>query len=268
MSNLAMEYLAKTIWAIGPDFLSSMQAIAERENEIEARLTALEQKAGRELFGTEGVTIREDGIAVISIRGPLFRYANLMTAFCGATSYQTLARDIRAAEDNPAVTRLAFAIDSPGGEVNGCWELAKQIASVSKPTYAYIGGAGASGAYWTGSAADHVFAAETALIGSIGVMGQYQTSDERPGKKTYTIVSNQSPLKNAGPDSEQGRNEIQRVLNELAGVFIASVAKNRGVSVAKVESDFGRGSVFTGKEAEKRHMVDEICTFEEMLSLI
>jgi ClpP class serine protease len=51
-------------------------------------------------------------------------------------------------------------IDSPGGEVNGANELAQAIydARGKKPIVAYVGGAGASAAYWVASAADRVVA--------------------------------------------------------------------------------------------------------------
>jgi hypothetical protein len=65
-----------------------------------------------------------------------------------------------------------------------------------KPIIAYVGGTGASAAYWLASAADKVVISPTAVLGSIGVQVAYREAAAKAGEKTYRFVSSQSPNKN------------------------------------------------------------------------
>ena len=54
-------------------------------------------------------------------------------------------------------------------------------------------------------------------------------------------------------------------VDEYHKMFVAAVAKGRGVSVKAVRSDFGDGKVFQAKEAVSRGMADRIGTLDETL---
>lgn len=266
MPRSVIDAISATQWAITPEWLQTIATIAEREHEFANNLQALEQKLGRPLANTHEVTVR-DGVAIIPVVGPLFRRADFFTRISGATSYDTLARDIREASDSVGVHSIILNIDSPGGEVNGVSELAQQIYALRgrKKVIAYASGNMASAAYWIGSAADSIVASPTAVIGSIGALISMRVDAEDPKRKTYKFVSSQSPLKNASPDTEEGSREIQRRVNEMAGVFVESVAKHREISADEVLETYGQGTVFVGAEAKKRLMVDEIDIFETVL---
>ena len=106
-------------WAITETALHTILEIAARENESPQAVAA---KLGRDLQNTYQVTER-DGVAILPITGPLFRYANLFTKVSGASSYELIARDFTAALENPQIKAIILDIDSPGGEVNGVSEL-------------------------------------------------------------------------------------------------------------------------------------------------
>jgi ClpP class serine protease len=163
------------------------------------------------------------------------------------------------------VKSIILDIDSPGGEANGCSELADHIfeARGQKPIAAYIGGTGASAAYWIASACDRVFASDSAIIGSIGVQSALR-SEKNEGEIRF--VSSQSPNKNRDPATEEGAREVQAVIDGLAEVFILKVARNRGVGRETVLEEFGQGSVFVGAEAQKRGLIDEITTLESVIA--
>ena len=110
-------------WATTSDTLENIINIAKRQN---ANPEAIAAQLGRKLQNTYAVSVRNN-VAVIPIHGPLFRYANLFTVISGATSYELLARDFNEALENQEVKAILFDIDSPGGEVNGCSELADMI---------------------------------------------------------------------------------------------------------------------------------------------
>ncbi len=240
--------------------LRLMLSVVERHTDIEA----LEKIRGARLKTAEKAVIR-GGVGIIPVRGPLFKRANLMTEHCGATSYETVLRDFHQMLASDEVKSIVLDIDSPGGEANGCSELADHIfeARSQKPIAAYIGGTGASAAYWVASACDRVFASDSAIIGSIGVQSALR-SEKNEGEIRF--VSSQSPNKNRDPATEGGAREVQAVIDGLAEVFISKVARNRGVGRETVLEKFGQGSVFVGAEAERRGLIDEITTLESVIA--
>lgn len=258
---------AKTPWAITEDYLQTILDIAQRNTESPEAVAA---KLGRQLENTYDVEYRE-GVAILNIQGPLFRYANLFTEISGATSFEMLAQDFTAAVEDPAVRAILLNVDSPGGEANGNNELAEMIyqARGTKPIVAYIGGMGASAAYWISSAADRIVADQTALIGSIGVRTALiddSKAMEDAGLKEYVIVSSQSPYKHTDPADADDRGRIQTIIDDLASVFVAKVARNRGVSEDTVLSDFGQGDVMVASKAVDAGLIDGLGSFESVLA--
>ena len=248
-------------WAITTTALNNILEIAARNNETPEAVAA---KLGKKLQNSHDTTIR-DNVAVIPVIGPLFRYANLFTQVSGASSYEILAKDFTTALENAEVKAIVFNIDSPGGEVGGCAELAYMIynARGKKPIIAYASGDVCSGAYWIASATDQIVISPTSSIGSIGVVGVYR-HDKEPNN--IEIVSSQSPYKRLDPSTDIGRERLQRRIDELAGVFIRSVAQYRNVSDEHVQKKYGSGDVFVGDIAVQQGLAEKASTFEQLLS--
>lgn len=262
----ALALLTDSPWAILPSALETMVAIARREN---PPLESLEAEHGEPLEHTHAVTVR-DGVARIPVEGPLFRRADYFMRISGATSYDTLATDLAAALADPAVTAVVFDIDSPGGEVAGCDELAGHIYAARgvKPLTAYVSGSACSAAYWIASACDEIVAAPTAILGSIGTCVSYVDDAgfmEKNGFRRVQIVSSQSPRKNLDPATDEGRSELQVTLDALAEVFVATVARNREVAVAEVLERYGQGGVMVGADAVGAGLADALGSYEEVV---
>jgi len=257
---------SSTPWLIQREALQTILAIADRQGDVEA----LQTKLGRPLDNTRVVTMR-DGVAVIPVTGPIFRYANLFTEISGATSTGVLARDIQTAVENPYVRGIVLDFNTPGGEATGINELAKLIADVRgmKPIKAYVGGMAASAGYWLAAAADEIIVDEIAMLGSIGVVMSFLDTAERDAKsgvRSVDIVSSQSPDKRVDPNTDEGRAKVQATVNALAEVFVQAVATHRGVKPEKVLSDFGRGGVLVGADAIKAGMADRIGSLESVIA--
>lgn len=260
----AIELALREPWAMEESALAGVLAIAARENEITPQ--ALEAYRAKNLEGAERAQIR-DGVAVISATGPLLRRANIFTAISGATSYDIMRRDLQAAVD-AGVKGVLLDVDSPGGAVNGAAELAQAVYDLrgKVPVIAYVGGTGASAAYWIASAADAVVIDPTAILGSIGVQMAMTVGADEKGANTFTFISSQSPMKNADPATKDGAAALQAMVDSLAQVFVETVARNRGVPVATVLANFGKGGVFVGKQAVAAGLADRTGTFESVLT--
>lgn len=133
----------------------------------------------------------------------------------------------------------------------------------TKPIIAYASGACCSGAYWIASACDKILAADTAILGSIGVVSIFEKDDE---DKTIEIVSSQSPNKRPDINTEEGKAKIQARVDELAEVFIAKVARNRGISEDDVVNNFGAGDVSVGQYAVRNGLADGLASFEGIIA--
>jgi ClpP class serine protease len=289
MSKTALDAALSTHWAMEAESLRMLVAIADRRGpwrlqaEAEPVPTLAEDaegvaeepadetpegvatKAGTRLEGARRAQVR-DGVAIIPVTGPIFRRANLVTEMSGATSIELLARDLQQAAENVDVKAILLDVDSPGGQVDGTGELAAIVAQINrkKPVHCYSGGVCASAAYWIAAACETLTIAPTTRIGSIGVLAAFRGKS----KDEIELVSSQSPDKSPDLALDAGRAVVQKVLDDLAAVFIADVAKYRGVSEATVLSDFGRGAVLVGKAAVKVGMADRVSTFETTLRRI
>ncbi|MFS1808990.1 S49 family peptidase, partial [Bacillus anthracis] len=163
----------------------------------------------------------------------MVRYASMFTAISGATSYDALRLDYQQALDDPSIASVIFNFDTPGGAVSGVDELAKAIfdGRSQKPTVAYVGGSCASAGYWLASQTSEIIISETAILGSIGVRASIKdTSSADKEAGIHEFISSQSPGKRTDISTDEGRAEVQNLVDALADVFISTVANGRGVT--------------------------------------
>lgn len=254
-------------WAIEQ---SAMRAILARAEEQERSFQAIAKEWGEQLEGAWDGQIH-DGVAVIPVGGVLMRQLSWWGLFSGSSSYEILIRDINAAVKNPNVRAIILDVDSPGGEVTGCAELADAIHAMAqeKTIVAYGTGMVASAAYWIASSCSRVVVSATSSVGSIGVMATIMDASaayERSGIKEYRFISSQSPMKNADPGTKEGDAAIQTNVDALAEVFVSAVANFRRVSRADVLSDFGKGGCFVGQAAVDAGLADAVGSLEGLIS--
>lgn len=272
--TLSLQYIGTRKWAILEEYLSLMAAIADRDAGTQQFWAELiEKEYGDPIAGTREGRIR-NGVAVLSISGPMFRYANLFTAISGATSYEQIALEIGAMMAAPEVRHLILDVNSPGGEVDGAAELADLIYSYrgDKPITAYVSHLGASAGYWVASAAGEVVANETAMLGSIGaVIGvtDYSKQDEEMGIRRMEFVSSQSPNKRVDPfsedkgEAERARAVLQGLVDRLGAVFIEKVSAYRGMSEEAVMAP--KGGLLIGSDAVEAGLADRVGTLEGLI---
>ncbi|MBW5416117.1 MULTISPECIES: S49 family peptidase [unclassified Pseudomonas] len=258
----AFELATAQPWLMLPNALENLLAIAERKLDPDA----LETRLGKSLDNTRTVTMR-DGVAIIPVTGPIFRYANLFTRISGATSTQVLATDIQTALDDPKVKSIVLNIDSPGGEANGINELADLVyaARAQKKIVAYVGGTGASAAYWIASAASEIVVDATAVLGSIGVVLEVVTRKAAEGEKRYVITSSNAPNKRPDIETEEGRALVGKTIDALGEVFTARVARNLGVKKEDVPAMGDHGGLLIGAQAVESGLAHRVDSLESVI---
>lgn len=263
-----MNFLAKFIgtkWAMRSEDASILASSRLRFTEDEDGWFRYRKESG-ELDVVNAVEHRDDGIAVIKIDGSLM-YRGEDAFWWGCDSYDSIqaAFDECLADDN--VKGIVFDINSPGGEVNGCADLGNRIfeARGKKPygIVARTGGMMCSAAYWIGSSCEKVFCADNGTLGSIGVLCSFSKWSEDL-IKTQVVVSDLSPDKAATPDTPEGLALIKKELNDLASVFIETVARNRETTYQDVLNNYGKGAVFIGADAVKAGLADGVISLDAL----
>jgi len=268
-------------WAIMPDYLAAIEAIAMRALQsgalqaVAADGHAARLDAGLQAVAAVGVPLQgasmstvRDGSAVIPVLGPIFPRATMINSSAGGTSLDGIMRDFRVAQSNPDVEQIVMLFDSPGGIVSGLGEAAEAIRASTKPVVAFVTGQCASAAYWLASQATSIVLEPAAQVGSIGVMlsGSRQVAPDANGKRSFDVISTHAPMKLPDPDTEEGRANMQASVDDAEAVFMGDVAKGRKVSVATVRAEFGRGGMVIAKAAVELGMADKIGTLESVLN--
>ena len=159
---------------------------------------------------------------------------------------------------------LLVAIDSPGGSVGGGEALHDALLRLGKdkPVVAVMRGTAASAAYMAAVGTQRIWARDSTVTGSIGVLLQTLDSSEllaRLGVRGEALVS--GPLK-AQPNpfqplSPEGRAALQSVIMDLYDQFVAMVVAGRKLPEEKVRA-LADGRVFTGRQALAVGLVDAI----------
>jgi signal peptide peptidase SppA len=273
--------MASVPWAIDEDALRVMMDVAARAPVDEAALDqwksrtapsrdALSVRSDAPLPGASRARLR-DGVAIVPVSGPIFRYSNMMTDFSGATSLAAFAADLKMAADDSKVRAIMLEIDSPGGEVTGIAEAAQQVraAAAQKPVVAYAEGMMASAAFQIGAAAREIVVAPTAQVGSLGVVVtrvDRAGADARTGIRRYEFISSQTPGKRPDPQTDEGRAALQTLADRTADEFLQDIAHSRGTSVAVLLESTSGGGMVIGRDAVERGLADRISGFEETLA--
>lgn len=166
--------------------------------------------------------------------------------------------------ENNSVRGLILQIDSPGGSTAGSEALYAAIRRVAarKPVVGVVGSLGASGAYIAALGTDHVVAAETSLVGSIGVIVQWaeiQQLLQNIGVRFQEIKS--SPLKASPnpfePATPEARAALQAVVGDSYQWFTDLVRTRRSIEGDELRN-VSDGRVFTGRQSRELRLVDEI----------
>ncbi len=262
-------------WAIMPEKLVELRGIYETHLKGEKiDIKAIEARVGKPLDNRpQGYEVVE-GVAIIPIDGVIAKRMNLFTQISGGVSTDLLARDFKAAVNDPSVKAIVLAIDSPGGTVDGTVDIARLVYESRgiKPIVAYTDGIMASAAYWIGSAADKVYIGNDAtLVGSIGVVATHQDiskAQELAGVKTTEVYAGKYKriVSQYAPLSEAGQAYLQDRVDYLYSVFISAVADNRGVAVEKVLKVMADGKVFSGRQAVEAGLVDGVATLDALIA--
>jgi signal peptide peptidase SppA len=228
---------------------------ADRWAALEARRTAHLGRQGR--------------IHVMGLHGTISQRVGLMTG-SGGVSTDEFGREFDQAVSDPDVGAILMDVDSPGGSVFGVHELSQKIfeARGKKPIVAIANSEAYSAGYYIASAADELWVTPTGMVGSIGVLSMHidwsRWNEQQGLGVTYIHAGKYKVEGNAdAPLDKEARGEMQRHVDRYYRMFVESVARNRGTTVERVETEFGQGRIVGAEDALRRGMADRMGTLED-----
>lgn len=167
---------------------------------------------------------------------------------------------------NKEIKAILFEIDSPGGAAGSSQALYNEIMHLKiaykKPLVALTYNLCVSGGYNVAIAADYIIAAPSALIGSIGsYINQFKVNEFLNQWHIQYEIEKSGAYKSALNPFTQSTPQQQEMLQQLADdcyqQFIKDVACRRKLSL-KNSAEWANGRIFTGTQALKNGLIDEI----------
>jgi capsid assembly protease len=279
MLNLIGQFINGTPWAITPDMLTEIRRIYfDHLGGKEPDIAAIEAAIGRPLKNDQPETYKTiDGVAVITANGVIAKRMNLFMDISGGISIEKLTAQFKEALADPSVRAIAFVIDSPGGSVDGVFELANLIFESRdiKPIVSLAYGVMASAAYLIGAAASRIYATDVAtVVGSIGVVAVHEDRSAKDAGsgivKTEIYRGKYKRIITDGPLTEEGRLSLEEKVDYYYSLFINDIARFRGVSpetvLSQMSTDFTDS--FIGQQAVDAGLVDGIETLDSVIALV
>jgi len=265
----ALACIANRPMMMAPAALDSLLAAAAQIPERGATLIDDEYKEWITGGSPEDISEVVDGVGILTIRGPLFQRFGLESWWYGGLSYDVIGAAFDMLLANPKVQRIVLDIDSPGGSVSGCSELAAKIyaARGTKPLDAVANDMACSAAYELACACDRVHVSQTSTVGSIGVIATHvdvSRWNDRLGI-TYTSVTAGAKKADYSPNAPLGegaRSELQAEVDRLGDAFVALVAQYRGIDAEAVRG-LQAGCLY-GPAAITAGLADAIGTVESV----
>ncbi|PWU20221.1 MAG: signal peptide peptidase SppA [Verrucomicrobia bacterium] len=230
-----------------------------------------------QLFSAASKKEAKPAVGIVYVNGPIMTgkgRANPFGASVGAFSTDLREALEKAASDN-SIKAVVLRVDSPGGSATASEIIldATRRLKAKKPFVVSMGDVAGSGGYYVACAADTIFADETTITASIGVVtGKLVTTDM--WKKIGITFKEYKRGQNAGMFSsdemftESERARMRSFMDEVYGVFKKHVSDIRGDRLKKPLDDIAGGRVYTGKQALELGLVDRLGTLNDAVTYI
>ena len=130
------------------------------------------------------------------------------------------------------------------------------------PVIGFVEDVAASGGYWLAAAADEIWADDSSVVGSIGVISASFGLDvllERQGvdRRVYTAGDSKSMLDPFKAEKPEDVARLKQLLEDIHGNFIAHVKNRRGDKLTTDQNLFN-GEIWLARRATELGLIDGI----------
>jgi len=215
----------------------------------------------KELVKDKGVKHIDNKIAVVYAEGEI----NDSKSDDGVIGGEAYVKMLQKLEEDEAVKGIVLRVNSPGGSAFASEQIYHALKKIKakKPIVVSMGDYAASGGYYISSIANKIIAQPNTITGSIGIFGMIPNIRKALNEKvgvTFDEVktadhANFFNLTNDWDELESSK--VQQHVEKGYAVFLNRVANGRKMDITSVDK-IARGRVWTGKDALKIGLVDEL----------
>jgi len=179
------------------------------------------------------------------------------------------------AVDNKEVKAILFRVDSPGGSPEASETIRRALVHAQKqgkPVIVSMGSVAASGGYWVSMNADRIISEPATLTGSIGVIGgkfilaglMQKVGVNWDMVKTADNAGMWSMINDFTPAQKE---RVNALMDQTYHAFVKNVSDARHIPMEKMP-DISKGRVWTGAQALKINLVDELGGYDVALAAV
>lgn len=233
---------ARTFFSALSQRLGNVQQLVDIEGNV---LRAADMKKEASSFSPRRSTERSyqvvNGIAVIPIDGSLVHKYGYIKPYSGMTGYDGIMYRLREALADPEVKAVMLDMNTPGGMVAGCFDLADKIAEYRKikPIWSLGYDMHCSAGQMVASACSHRLITQTGVAGSVGVIMAHTNIEKMLDQQgvEITLITAGSHKADGNPYQalpKDVREKWQKELESNRQMFASKAAAYMGVDVKKV----------------------------------
>jgi len=200
---------------------------------------------------------------------PVVRFDGVIASrqWRGALSLASHAAALDKAFKTKRAVAVAIIVNSPGGSPVQSALLYRRIRQLADekhlPVVAFAEDVAASGGYWLALAGDEVYAEETSLLGSIGVVSSgfgFTRLIDKIGvdRRLYTAGENKSLLDPFLPENGRDVERLTVLQQDIHAAFKDHVRLRRVGKIDAADEMLFSGEVLTGRMALARGLIDGI----------
>ena len=171
---------------------------------------------------------------------------------------------------------LALVINSPGGSPVQSELISKKITSIANdyktklPIISFCEDVAASGGYWLACTGSEIYASNSSIVGSIGVISQsfgFTDTIKKLGieRRVLTQGDNKSVLDPFSKLKDEDIKLVGEIQKDIHQSFIDHVKQNRKNKLKSSDKELFNGKFWSGKQAKSIGLIDDIGYYEEIL---
>lgn len=212
-------------------------------------------------------------VALIPLNGTIVGTSQSGLLTSGGITPDLVRNYLNRAKADASVKAVVLRIESPGGSAAASQEIANEIRrfkeKTGKPVVVSMGDVAASGGYYISAYADKIVANPATLTGSIGVISELIYIEgllKKLGLDMEIIKAGEHKDMGIRPLTDEERQIMQAITDDLYEQFVSAVAEGRKLPVAKVKA-LATGQLYTGDQALALGLIDKLGDLDTAIEL-
>ena len=213
------------------------------------------------LFSPKSWFDRSPVVPVLRLHGAI----GISSPFSPGLNLANLAEQIEKAFTVKNARAVALQINSPGGSPVQSKLIFNRIRALAEenelPVYCFVEDVAASGGYWLALAGDEIYADDSSILGSIGVISAgfgFDKAIEKIGvdRRVYTAGERKMSLDPFAPEQPEEITRLKALQKDIHNAFRSLVEDRRGDKISQAGDMLFTGEFWSGTKAVELGLID------------